>query len=204
MNQFPRQSCAGVAVQRPSASRPKKIRKLFSPEEDALLSRIMFEQPFTTWMAVAAQMSGRSARQCRDRWANYLSPENKNGPWTLEEDKLLMEKVREFGSQWTTIARFFDGRSENNVKNRWYTHLKGKGESTGTPDPVVRPINPVTEVFRVPYASVKPYALLPPISTFEASAPHVIRLQSAVPLMSALKVRSQSVQTYGRYAHLCL
>ena len=106
--------------------KPKKVRKLFSAEEDQLLTRIMYEQPFTTWIAVAAQIPGRSARQCRDRWANYLSPENKNGPWSVEEDKLLAKKFQEIGPQWTVIAKFFDGRSENNVKNRWYTHLKNR------------------------------------------------------------------------------
>ena len=120
------QTIPKVPVPVPQPSKPKKIRKLFSAEEDQLLSRIMFEQPFTTWIAVAAQIPGRSARQCRDRWANYLSPENKNGPWLPEEDKLLTEKYREMGPQWTMIAKFFDGRSENNVKNRWYTHLRNK------------------------------------------------------------------------------
>ncbi|OHS96884.1 hypothetical protein TRFO_01971 [Tritrichomonas foetus] len=119
----------GNSIQNMPNGKPKKIRKLFSAEEDALLSRIMYEQPFTTWIVVAAQIPGRSARQCRDRWANYLSPENKNGPWSDEEDKLLACKFSEFGPQWTTIAKFFDGRSENNVKNRWYTHLRGKYQS---------------------------------------------------------------------------
>ena len=86
----------------------------------------MHGQPFTTWIAVAEQIPGRSARQCRDRWANYLSPNNKNGPWSQAEDEILAAKQREYGSQWSLICKFFNGRSENNVKNRWYTHLKPK------------------------------------------------------------------------------
>ena len=107
----------------------KKQRKLFSPQEDAMLSNIMFTQTFQTWFAVAEKMPGRTARQCRDRWVNYLSPSNKNGPWTPEEDQLLNEKYMEFGPQWTSISKFFDGRSENNVKNRWYTYMKPKIDS---------------------------------------------------------------------------
>lgn len=107
----------------------KKIRKLFSQQEDALLTQIMYQQPFETWIAVAEQLPGRTARQCRDRWVNYLSPSNKNGPWSHEEDQLLAEKYLEHGPQWTTIAKFFDGRSENNVKNRWYTYVKSRFNS---------------------------------------------------------------------------
>ena len=184
---------------KPTMSRPKKIRKLFSAEEDALLSRIMFEQPFTTWIAVAAQIPGRSARQCRDRWANYLSPENKNGPWTQEEDRLLTDKFREFGPQWTTIAKFFDGRSENNVKNRWYTHLRNKYNSpVKTPDQPIKPVATVVDMGRVPVASVKPHTLLPPISTLEANAP--LRMQAAVPqLIQSLRLRSSSAQPFVTY-----
>lgn len=91
-----------------------------------MLTKIMYQQPFETWIAVAEQLPGRTARQCRDRWVNYLSPSNKNGPWSHEEDQLLAEKYIEHGPQWTTIAKFFDGRSENNVKNRWYTYVKAR------------------------------------------------------------------------------
>ena len=104
----------------------KKVRKLFSQQEDEMLTKIMYQQPFETWIAVAEQLPGRTARQCRDRWVNYLSPSNKNGPWSHEEDQLLAEKYVEHGPQWTTIAKFFDGRSENNVKNRWYTYVKAR------------------------------------------------------------------------------
>ena len=108
----------------PNTMKVKKARKLFSAQEDAILTDIMFHEPFQTWIHVAEKLPGRTARQCRDRWVNYLSPSNKNGPWSPEEDQLLAEKYIEHGPQWTTIAKFFDGRSENNVKNRWYTYVK--------------------------------------------------------------------------------
>ena len=104
--------------------KPKKIRKLFTSDEDNRLIAIMKTLPFTTWNAVSAQIPGRTARQCRDRWANYLCPTNKNAPWTDQEDLMLLEKYNLYGPQWSKIATFFDGRSDNNVKNRWNTHIK--------------------------------------------------------------------------------
>ena len=178
-----------------TAARQKKIRKLFTPEEDALLRRIMFEQTFTTWIAVAAQIPGRSARQCRDRWANYLSPENKNGPWTQDEDRLLTEKFLELGPQWTSIAKFFDGRSENNVKNRWYTHLRGKCQfSSKSPEPRSKPIDWGSG--EMSDAKTQPKKqLLPPITALDGSVP----VQPLPQAFQTFKLRSVSAQPYAIY-----
>lgn len=76
------------------------------------------------WDFVAAQLPGRSSRQCRERWVNYLSPYIRHDPWNEKEDRELVEKVNEVGHSWSTIGKCFNGRSENDVKNRWYSHLK--------------------------------------------------------------------------------
>jgi hypothetical protein len=64
-------------------------------------------------------MGHRTARQCRERYKNYLSPIYRNNPWTDEEEAVLAEKVKELGQKWSAIARFFEGRSDVNVKNHW-------------------------------------------------------------------------------------
>jgi hypothetical protein len=40
------------------------------------------------------------------------------------EDHQLLAEISQLGSKWTLIAERFNGRSSNDVKNRWYTHLK--------------------------------------------------------------------------------
>jgi hypothetical protein len=49
-------------------------RHFFTASEDALLLEIMQSQPFTSWEDVAEKITGRSQKQCRDRWLNYLAP----------------------------------------------------------------------------------------------------------------------------------
>ena len=98
-------------------------RRKFTPEEDNKLKKIISIYGAKKWDKVALMMPGRTGRQCRDRFHNYLSPSLVNGPWTKEEDKILEQKVLEYGQHWNKISKFFKGRSDNNIKNRWHTYI---------------------------------------------------------------------------------
>jgi hypothetical protein len=37
---------------------------------------------------------------------------------------LLIAMLNEHGRSWSLIRRLFNGRSENDIKNRWYSHLQ--------------------------------------------------------------------------------
>jgi len=53
------------------------------------------------------------------RWYNHLDPTINKGPWSSEEDAILLKAVEELGTRWTLVARRLQGRSENSAKNRW-------------------------------------------------------------------------------------
>jgi hypothetical protein len=91
----------------------------FAPGEDLLLTGAVHTLGTSDWRQIAAAVPGRNPRQCRERWFNYLSPDVRNGPWTTDEDQLLLSRYHEFGPAWKRIATFFDGRTEINVKSRW-------------------------------------------------------------------------------------
>jgi hypothetical protein len=67
-------------------------------------------------------MLDRTVRQCRERRHNYLNPAIR----TEAEDNSLIEKVNEVGHLWVSMTPFFNGRSESDVKNRWYSHLRSR------------------------------------------------------------------------------
>jgi hypothetical protein len=102
-------------------SRSRSERCKFTEEEDILLSSAVSQFGCQHWSQVAARVPGRNARQCRERWTNYVSPEVRKLPWTRADDLLLEEKLMELGNTWQTIVSFFPGRSKNDIKNRWIT-----------------------------------------------------------------------------------
>lgn len=105
-------------------------RRNFAKEEDQRLSYLVERYGTNNWEMIASMMPLRNARQCRDRFRNYLSPKINLKKWSEEEDLLLIYKYKELGPKWVQISKYFDGRSDNNLKNRWYTHLKKKCEET--------------------------------------------------------------------------
>lgn len=99
-------------------------RNRFQLEEDARLITLLQQNPFPSWESIAKEFENRTARQCRERWQNYLSPQVRIGSWSLEEEEFLVQMVRLHGHSWSAISRMFQGRSENDIKNRWYSHLQ--------------------------------------------------------------------------------
>ena len=109
----------------------KMQRKLFSIEEDAKLRFLVLQYGTSDFKKIASMMPGRSTRQVRERYKNYLSPEINNGPWSRDEDNLLRQKYNELGPKWSKIAEFFPSRSDINVKNRW-TSIGGRSTSSSS------------------------------------------------------------------------
>ena len=107
-------------MQAGSRAHPKaETNRRFTLLEDQRLKELVAQFGARRWQAIAQHMPGRTGRQCRDRYSNYLSPAFYNVKWTAEDDELLLQKHEEFGPQWTKLMSFFPGKTANNIKNRW-------------------------------------------------------------------------------------
>lgn len=100
-------------------ARPDGGRHKFLKVEDDMLRNLVAHFGERNWIAIASVMKWRTPRQCRERYKYHLAATLNNLPWCAAEEALLTAKVGEFGPKWSKIARFFDGRSDVNVKNHW-------------------------------------------------------------------------------------
>jgi hypothetical protein len=91
----------------------------FTSADDEQLRLLVEQFGDSDWFLISDQMNGRNARQCRERWVNYLAPTLNNAPWTPAEDMLLLQKYRDLGCKWVRIAKFFPNRTDAMVKNRF-------------------------------------------------------------------------------------
>nr|QWQ79403.1 MYB5 [Zanthoxylum armatum] len=77
----------------------------------------------------------RCGKSCRLRWTNYLRPDIKRGKFSLEEEDTIIQLHRVLGNKWSSIASRLPGRTDNEIKNYWNTHIKKKLQRMGI-DPV--------------------------------------------------------------------
>jgi hypothetical protein len=125
---------------------PVQEKTVFTPVEDALLLALVRQFGRTHWINVASRMPPRTARQCRERWINYLNPELSQAPWTSGEDDILRSKYKEFGPKWVQIAEFLPRRSANSIKNR-VAVLERRSRRTGQSAVVDKEDDPVARFF---------------------------------------------------------
>jgi hypothetical protein len=108
--------------------KPKNINKSkWTLEEDEQLKQIMASYSSTTsfsFSRVCSSMPTRTAKQCRERWHNQLSPDVRKDKWTKEEDETIIKCWKEFGPLWSRMALLLKGRTDNAIKNHFNCSLK--------------------------------------------------------------------------------
>ncbi|XP_058090927.1 MYB31 transcription factor31-like [Magnolia sinica] len=89
----------------------------------------------------------RCGKSCRLRWINYLRPDLKRGNFTEEEDELIIKLHSLLGNKWSLIAGRLPGRTDNEIKNYWNTHIRRKLLSRGVDPSTHRPIHePISDI----------------------------------------------------------
>ncbi|KAG5248761.1 transcription factor MYB [Salix suchowensis] len=108
----------------------------WTAEEDRKLAEVIAIHGARRWKTVAAKAAlNRCGKSCRLRWLNYLRPNIKRGNISDQEEDLILRLHKLLGNRWSLIAGRLPGRTDNEIKNYWNSHLskkiKQKGKQTG-------------------------------------------------------------------------
>ncbi|XP_012447247.1 transcription factor MYB1 [Gossypium raimondii] len=105
-----------------------RVRKgAWTEEEDLLLKKCIEKYGEGKWHQVPARAGlNRCRKSCRLRWLNYLKPNIKRGHFAADEVDLIIRLHNLLGNRWSLIAGRLPGRTANDVKNYWNTHLLKK------------------------------------------------------------------------------
>lgn len=101
----------------------KGKKRPWQPSEDAKVLELLGNYG-QSWALIAAALGNRTGKQVRDRYLNYLRPDIKDEDFNVQEDRLLLALYYQLGAKWSKIASHMPGRTECQVKNRFYAHIK--------------------------------------------------------------------------------
>ncbi|XP_021752386.1 transcription factor MYB16-like [Chenopodium quinoa] len=152
----------------------------WTPEEDQKLVNYIQKHGHGSWRALP-KLAGlnRCGKSCRLRWTNYLRPDIKRGKFTPEEEQTILNLHAILGNKWSAIANHLPGRTDNEIKNFWNTHLKKKLIQMGF-DPMTH--RPRTDIF--------------------SSLPHLIALANLKELVENNSWEEQAVRLQTEVAKL--
>jgi hypothetical protein len=95
----------------------------WTDDEDDLL-RTLMKQFGKQWSAIANQMPNRSATQIAARWEKCINPSLTKGPFTSDEDSLIVAFVAEHGTRsWPKMSLILPQRTAKQCRERWFNNL---------------------------------------------------------------------------------
>ncbi|XP_057781332.1 transcription factor MYB14-like [Salvia miltiorrhiza] len=121
----------------------------WTAEEDLILINFITQNGHPNWRALPKRAGLlRCGKSCRLRWMNYLRPDIRRGNFTPQEEDSIIQLHAQLGNKWSVIASRLPGRTDNEIKNVWHTHLKKRVAGKYQPQP-----QPVTKTGEVEYSS---------------------------------------------------
>uniref|UniRef100_A0A0D9X0A5 Uncharacterized protein n=1 Tax=Leersia perrieri TaxID=77586 RepID=A0A0D9X0A5_9ORYZ len=126
----------------------------WTPEEDEKLVAYIKEHGQGNWRTLPKNAGlSRCGKSCRLRWTNYLRPDIKRGRFSFEEEEAIIQLHSILGNKWSAIAARLPGRTDNEIKNYWNTHIRKRLLRMG--------IDPVTHAPRLDLLDLSSLLLKP-------------------------------------------
>ena len=110
--------------------RYNKIREditkgFWTDEEDEKLL-MLIKKYGKCWSKIGKYFRGRTSKQIRERYSNYLNPDVSNDKFTIYEDITIYNLFKNFGTNWKVYPLYLKNRSADRIKNRYNSSIRGK------------------------------------------------------------------------------
>jgi len=102
---------------------PNHNKGPWTPKEDQELM-YFYKKYGKRWALLAKLMKTRNSKQIRDRYLNCLDDKLCKKSFTDADDQKITKLIYVFGSNWSRIAKEFEGRTGDNIKNRYYWSIR--------------------------------------------------------------------------------
>ncbi|KAJ8538721.1 hypothetical protein K7X08_030017 [Anisodus acutangulus] len=97
----------------------------WTEDEDEKLIDYINKNGHTNWKLIPRKADlKRCGKSCRLRWNNYLRPDIKRGEFSHEEEEIIINLHSHLGNKWSRIAAHLSGRTDNEIKNFYNSHIK--------------------------------------------------------------------------------
>ena len=144
-------------------SKMKSINYLWSADvrniqEDEVLMNLVATLGKKRWGEIASTLSEmfgnpKKGKQCRERWCNQLDLTLNHGDWLPAEEDLIFKLSRVYGNRWSVIAKFLHGRSENSIKNHFYSTVRKNIRRVNKSLIIEKIVKPINELRHDPIVS---------------------------------------------------
>ena len=105
--------------------RPGLVKGNWAKEEDDMVLELVGKFG-KNWSLISKYLPSRTGKQIRDRFLNTLDSNINRDKFSSEEDQKIIELYLQHGTKWSNIAKFFEKRTGDMIKNRFYSTLRKK------------------------------------------------------------------------------
>ncbi|KAG6597563.1 Transcription factor MYB-like protein, partial [Cucurbita argyrosperma subsp. argyrosperma] len=135
-------------VRAPCCEKVGLKRGRWSAEEDELLTNYIQANGEGSWRSLPKNAGLlRCGKSCRLRWINYLRRDLKRGNITADEEQMIVKMHNAFGNRWSLIASHMPGRTDNEIKNYWNSHLSRRIYTVTRPS--AKSTSPITGILDI-------------------------------------------------------